>query len=259
MFVDESGDPGFPKDGDWSKFGGSKFFVRVGVIIHGWKWKAWHRQMLNFKDNRGLLWSAEIKANHIRRGKGALTGWEEKRRLAFAEDFAKLIGFNREITLIGVAIDKTKVNPASRDRITRPEVRSLELLQLPLQLLVEKNSDIKSAEQLWQRDKIGESLICLPASESVTRSFLKQLAKRGVEWFPSIEASSLDLIETYVANGLGVGMSVAVPKKPLPENVRALPLPEFPPLVIGALWRGKATPLLEMFLSEAKLRARELS
>lgn len=141
MFVDESGDPGFPKDGDWSKFGGSKFFVRVGVIIHGWKWKAWHRQMLNFKDNRGLLWSAEIKANHIRRGKGAFTGWEEKRRLAFAEDFAKLIGFNREITLIGVAIDKTKVNPASRDRITRPEVRSLELLLERYNHFLERQND----------------------------------------------------------------------------------------------------------------------
>ena len=35
MFVDESGDPGYPTDGDWSKFGGSEFFSRVGVIIHG--------------------------------------------------------------------------------------------------------------------------------------------------------------------------------------------------------------------------------
>ena len=169
-------------------------------------------------------------------------------REGYQADLEKLLNDN-EIDLAITVIEKK----------TAAGFRSLELLQLPLQLLVEKNSDIKSAEQLWQRDKIGESLICLPASESVTRSFLKQLAKRGVEWFPSIEASSLDLIETYVANGLGVGMSVAVPKKPLPENVRALPLPEFPPLVIGALWRGKATPLLEMFLSEAKLRARELS
>jgi hypothetical protein len=38
-----------------------------------------------------------------------------------------------------------------------------------------------------------------------------------------------------------------------------VPLPDFPPVVIGALWRGRATPLLEAFLEESKLRARELS
>jgi len=40
MFVDESGDPGYPADGNWSRWGGSTHFARVGLIIHGWKWKA---------------------------------------------------------------------------------------------------------------------------------------------------------------------------------------------------------------------------
>jgi len=128
MFVDESGDPGFPADGDWSKFGGSKFFVRVGVIIHGWRWKGWHQRMHDFKDNRGLLWSQEIKANHMRQGKGAFAGWDANRRKLFGQDLAKLIGFAKEITLIGIAIDKQKVALPNRDRIARPEVRSLELL-----------------------------------------------------------------------------------------------------------------------------------
>jgi len=79
-----------------------------------------------------------------------------------------------------------------------------------------------------------------------------------VDWWPGIEASSMDLVETYVAGGLGIGVGVLIPKKPLAENVRALPLPGFPPLVIGALWRGKATPLVSAFLDEAKLRAREM-
>ena len=128
MFVDESGDPGFPADGNWSNFGGSKFFVRVGVIIHGWRWKGWHQRMHDFKDNRGLLWSQEIKANHLSQGKGAFAGWDQTRRALFIQDLAKLIGFSKEITLVGVAIDKQKVALTSRDRITRPEVRSLELL-----------------------------------------------------------------------------------------------------------------------------------
>ncbi len=140
-----------------------------------------------------------------------------------------------------------------------PGIQSLALLELPLVLLVEKNSGIQSAEELWRRDKIDEPLICLPAAENIPRIFQEQLRKRGVDWFPSIEASSADLIEAYVANGLGVGVSVAIPKKTLPAKVRALPLKSFPPVVIGAWWRGRKTSLLEMFLSEAKLRAQQLT
>jgi DNA-binding transcriptional LysR family regulator len=112
---------------------------------------------------------------------------------------------------------------------------------------------------LWQRDKIDEPLICLPTGENVPRIFQEQLRRRGVDWFPSIEASSTDLIEAYVANGLGVGVSVAIPQKPLPARVCALSLDGFPRVVIGALWRRRKTPLLEAFLNEVKLRARRLT
>ena len=145
------------------------------------------------------------------------------------------------------------------EKKTAPGIHSLVLLELPLILLVEKSSGIGSAEELWRRDKIDEPLICLPAAENVPRIFQEQLRKRGVDWFPSIEASSTDLIEAYVTNGLGIGVSVAIPKKPLPAKVCALPLKGFPPVVIGALWHGRKTPLLETFLNEAKLRAQRLA
>jgi len=145
------------------------------------------------------------------------------------------------------------------EKKTPPGFQSLVLMELPLVLLVEKNSPLRSAEDLWRRDRIEESLICLPPGESLSRGFLSQLQKLEVDWFPGIEASSTDLIETYVANGLGIGLSVAIPKKTFPAGVRALPLPGFAPVVIGALWRGRKTPLLEAFLEEARLRARELS
>ena len=133
--------------------------------------------------------------------------------------------------------------------------RSEILLELPLVLLVEKSSRLKAAEELWARDKIAESLICLPPTETLTKIFSAQLAELGVEWFPTVEASSMDLIETYVANGLGIGLAVAVPRRPLPATVRALPLKNFPPALIGAVWRGKATPLLTAFLELARQRA----
>jgi DNA-binding transcriptional LysR family regulator len=140
-----------------------------------------------------------------------------------------------------------------------PGFQSLTLLELPLVLLVEKTSRIKSAEELWSRDRIDESLICLPPAESLSRNFLSQLNQLGVDWFPSIEASSTDLIETYVANGLGIGLSVAIPKKTLPAGVRALPLPGFGPVKIGVLWQGRVTPLLQAFIEESKSRAKELA
>jgi len=138
-------------------------------------------------------------------------------------------------------------------------IRSLALLELPLVLLAETGSAVTSAEQLWKRDKIEERLICLPPATALCKNFQQKLAELGVDWFPSIEASSVDLIETYVANGLGIGVAVAIPKKALPPNVRALPLRGFPPVVVGAMWRGRLTPLLQAFLEEMKLSAQRLA
>jgi len=144
------------------------------------------------------------------------------------------------------------------DRKPAAGLQSLVLLELPMVLLVEKSSPLKSAEELWKRDKIDEPLICLPGHEALTKNFLERLAKLGAEWFPTMEASSADLIETYVANGLGTGVSVHVPGRPLPPNVRMLPLKDFPSVVVGALWRGKKTPLMEAFLDMARRRAGEM-
>lgn len=137
-------------------------------------------------------------------------------------------------------------------------VHSLVLLELPLVLLVHSSSTVASAEQLWQRDRIDDPLICLPPGEALSKHFQQKLRELNVDWFPSIEASSVDLIETYVANGLGIGVSVAIPQKKLSRDVRMLPLPGFSPVLIGAMWRGRTTPLLQLFLDEAQLRAKRL-
>ncbi|HEU5397521.1 MAG TPA: LysR family transcriptional regulator, partial [Verrucomicrobiae bacterium] len=77
-------------------------------------------------------------------------------------------------------------------------LRCVRLLELPLVLLVEKNSPLQSADELWRRDKIDEPLICFPREEPLRRIFEKKLQSLGVDWFPGIEASSVELIETYV-------------------------------------------------------------
>ena len=156
--------------------------------------------------------------------------------------------FKDEVDLVVTLIEKKTV----------PGLNSLVLLELPLVLLVEKSSKLTAAEQLWKRDKIDDTLICLPAGEAITKNFFQKLNDLGVDWFPGIEASSVDLVETYVARGLGIGVAVAVPNKLPQANVRALPLPGFPPAVIGALWRGKTTPLLQAFLAEAQAHAKRV-
>ena len=172
-------------------------------------------------------------------------------RISLREDYAA-----RLVELL--AKDEVDMVITLVDRKPPAGFQSVVLLELPMILLVPETSKLKSAEELWQRDKINEPLICLPAQELLTKMFQAKLAGLEVEWFPTIEASSTDLIETYVAGGMGLGLSVAVPKKKLPENVRALPLKGFPPVLIGVLWRGKNTPLQDAFLDMARQRAKEL-
>ena len=140
-------------------------------------------------------------------------------------------------------------------------LQSAPLLELPLALLVEQGSPLTSAAQLWRRDRIQEPLICLPEVEGVCKNFQQGLARLGVDWFPSIEVSSLDLVETYAANGFGIGLSVQVPKATRLGGIRVLPLPtaEFAPVVMGAVWRGKVTGMLQAFLDEMQLRAKALA
>ena len=140
----------------------------------------------------------------------------------------------------------------SLDAKPPPRLGCLRLLQIPLVLLVHKQSKIKSAAELWARGEIDEPLICLPQTEAITRLFRKGLRLRQVTWPQSIETSSMDLVTRYVANGYGIGLSIhanEVVKHPL---VRVLPLEGFELVEVAALWNGKPTPLLRAVLVEAQ-------
>ena len=133
------------------------------------------------------------------------------------------------------------------------------LLRLPLMLIVPHKSRWQSAEQLWGQDRIDEPLITLPAYEAMCRNFQQGLSKKGIDWFPSIEISSLNLIETYVANNYGIGLFLDIPRTKLSPQVRRLLLPDFEPVTFGALWLGKTTPVMEAFLEVVQGRADELT
>src|SRR5438552_3453493 len=115
------------------------------------------------------------------------------------------------------------------EKKSAPGIHSLALLELPLALLVPQTSALQSAGQLWKKDKIEESLICFPSAEAICKHFQQGLGRLGVDWFPSIEVSSIDLIEAYVAGGFGIGLTVVIPKATMSPSVRVVPLPDFAP------------------------------
>jgi len=147
------------------------------------------------------------------------------------------------------------------EKKSAPGIRSTALRELPLILLTHQRHGITNAEQLWKRDRIGEPLICLPSVETICKHFQQGLSRLGVDWFPSIEVSSIDLIGTYAASGFGIGLSVQLPGATYHDLIRPVPLPkeQFPPVVVGALWRGKTSALVQAFLDELQLRAKKLA
>lgn len=130
-------------------------------------------------------------------------------------------------------------------------IKHRELLRLPMVLLVPDKSKLTSANEILGQDRIHQPLITLPAVEPVCRLFQAELQKRRVEWFPSMELSSLDLVSRYVAEGFGIGLGLSAPMRRWPKTVRPLPLEDFPEVVFAALWSGRLSPLASLFVDEA--------
>jgi len=127
-------------------------------------------------------------------------------------------------------------------------ISALPMFKLPLVLMVPKKSKLKSAEDLWRQDRILETLITVPSNEPVCRAFQEGLAKRKVDWFSGIEVSTLDLVQTYVVNGYGIGVTVGIPKAKCHSQVRLLTLDGFPLTTFGVLLQGRRTPVMETLL-----------
>ena len=131
------------------------------------------------------------------------------------------------------------------------------LVALPLVLLVHKKSKWKSADALLKTNKSAEPLIGLPPDEAVSELFQTELKRRKSSWPWTTEASSLELITQYVANGDGVGVSIAMPEITKHRDVRVLPLDGFPAVELGVLWLGEPSPLLRLTLQEISTYVRE--
>lgn len=136
-------------------------------------------------------------------------------------------------------------------------LRTTRLAELPLVLQVHRKSGVKTTEELWARKTIAEALICLPESTGITREFRRELKRRGVTWTHVVEATSLDLVTSYVANGDGIGLNVLTASRAKNRDVREITLEGFAPVTMGAIWRGEASPLAQAVIDGVRNYARE--
>ena len=138
------------------------------------------------------------------------------------------------------------------------ELKSEKLIELPMVLLVPKKSKIKSAEEIFNQDRISQPLISLPQSEVLVKVFQAEMRRRKIDWPIGMEMNALNLINTYVAQGFGFGLTLQLPKNRPPTGLKQLPLEGFPEINIGALWRGKLSPLGQALVLRLKQYAKSL-
>lgn len=133
--------------------------------------------------------------------------------------------------------------------------QSLPIIRLPLVLMVSRKHKLKNVEDLWKQKRITEPLLCLPPNEMICRHFQDGLRGRGVEWKPTIELSSLELVQAYVENDYGFGVGIDLPGAAVSKRLRVFPLEGFPAVDFGLIWQGKPTPFLTALMQETQRRA----
>lgn len=137
-------------------------------------------------------------------------------------------------------------------------LNSTVLCKLPRVLIVPRRWKIKAASDLWRGTGKRETLISLPPEEVMVRQFHSRLKRLGFHWPTGVEVSAMDLIPIYVSLGFGVGLSIKIPRAKIARDLRILPLPGFPPLIVAALWQKNLSRANTAFLAQIRERAAEL-
>ncbi|MEY2880174.1 MAG: HTH-type transcriptional regulator BenM [Verrucomicrobiota bacterium] len=137
------------------------------------------------------------------------------------------------------------------------KLRQCALTDVPLVLLVPKACKASSCDELFAPRKRTEPLICVPGNGVVAQNFQRGLKRRGVVWPQTADATSIELVADYVANGDGFGVSIAIAPITRKRDVRALELPGFDPMTIGLVWRGEPSPLVAAAITVVRGYAHE--
>ncbi len=185
----------------------------------------------------------------------ALLGRIQQRRKRFRfsltesrQDQIENLLSNQEIDL-GLAVQTSK--PCAG-------VHCTPIRRLGMTLLVPEKLGIHQANDLLNTERIQVPLITLSGGDTVRRVFLDELRRREIEWLPSLELGSLDLVARYAAQGFGVGLGVKLARVRLPKGVMELPLTGFPPVVFSVFHQTRPSELVKVFIEESRTLAEEL-
>lgn len=196
--------------------------------------------------------SQTVLRNHLPRILRALRsryrGLKLVLRSGYQQDLEKLLAAG-EIDLAVTVVDRTIASG----------LHSEILIELPLALLVPLEAHAQSAMDILSADRLGEPLVSVRTDEAVPRMFHQELARRGLAWPTTIEVATLELVNTYVAEGFGIGMTVSVPGEKAPHGTRLLSLDDFPRVPIGLLWGTKLSSVGKHFTELLRTAARDLS
>lgn len=149
------------------------------------------------------------------------------------------------------------------DQIT-DGVKQEELINLDMVLLIPSEWDVEEFDHLLEPHEYENGYFCdkplitLPANELITRILVKHLSKLNISWDISMEVSSLDLIQKYVAQGFGAGLGINSPGIELIKGVKCIPLTQFPTLKIGAIYQKGLKPIAQHFLEDVRAKSIEL-
>lgn len=191
-----------------------------------------------------------VLRDHVPHVMQRLRGMHPRLRLSLHSGFqAQVEDWLRE-GRIDVAITAIGPKPPAR-------LRQLRLVRIPLVLLVHRTAPWKNTSELWARKRLTEPLVGQPAVTSIMQGFQRDLKLRGVKWRQAVEATSVELITRYVANGEGCGVNLGIPSINKHRDVRVLPLEGFEPMTMGVVWRGEPSELVRTVIAEVQRYSRE--
>ncbi|QJE97785.1 LysR family transcriptional regulator [Luteolibacter luteus] len=132
-----------------------------------------------------------------------------------------------------------------------------ELIKVPLALLVQEDFPLQTWKQVLTRHKQKDGsmdlpLIAPPPQSVITRRFHEGLTLSGLAWETEVEVGNFDVIRDYVKHGFGVGISVVIPGVNPPPGLRQIPIKDFPPVRVVAVYRRDPKPVVAWFVSELK-------
>jgi hypothetical protein len=161
IYVDESGDDGFSNSGTYiSNQTPTKYFIRVGIIIHDLKWKNIDKKVNEFKYKYHIPRNIELHASEIMTGRKRIykkndagesvpkyvPNWYgqyypyRKDRKEIVGDFCKFVN-TLNLNVICVVIDKSKVKTSHINFKELPKNNSWEFLIERINLFLTESND----------------------------------------------------------------------------------------------------------------------